>query len=56
MIKPCKCKHTYQDEVHGKGMRVHTIARDETERCTVCGPKARSDQRLELHAKEFKQK
>lgn len=35
----CGCKHEFQDEQHGKGIRVHNIIAKETNkaRCTVCG-------------------
>lgn len=37
----CKCKHEYQDEKYGKGVRVHNMALkkngDPKWRCTVCG-------------------
>lgn len=33
----CSCKHKYQDEKHGKGMRIHNPTKDENVfRCTVC--------------------
>lgn len=41
-ILPCTCKHDFQDEQYGKGMRLHRVVtragafgRTE-ERCTVC--------------------
>lgn len=41
MIKPCDCKHTYQDKKYGKGNRVHnevvTKSGKPEHRCTVCG-------------------
>ena len=43
MIKLCTCEHEYQDEKYGKGMRVHTPAKNKSDkgriepRCTVCG-------------------
>ena len=49
MIQQCKCKHPVQDELHGKQMRVHTESKDGL-RCTICGPKARSHARLDIHA------
>ena len=40
-IMACSCKHEYQDQIHGKGMRVHNPASKKpvgiTWRCTVCG-------------------
>ena len=41
MIKPCTCKHEYQDKRYGKNMRVHNIAVSKVKggvayRCTVC--------------------
>jgi hypothetical protein len=44
----CKCKHEYQDNAYGKGMRVHNRTANTTSknkdagatwiyRCTVCG-------------------
>jgi len=52
MIAQCNCKHAVQDELHGKGMRVHTEDNKKQIHCTVCGPKSRWEQRLDLHAKE----
>lgn len=37
MILTCKCKHEFQDRVHGKGKRVHNLTVKELGRCTVCG-------------------
>lgn len=38
-VRPCRCRHEFQDEVYGKGMRVHRAARKEGDwRCTVCFP------------------
>jgi hypothetical protein len=38
MIKPCTCKHPFQDKRHGKGKRVHNEAgKQGGSRCTVCG-------------------
>lgn len=56
MIKKCdgnfgkSCVSDYQDKLYGKGIRVHTTAKDGTHRCTVCGPSSRKQQRLKLHA------
>lgn len=41
LIKPCSCKHEYQDQTYGKNMRVHNQAKGKnpgevTWRCTVC--------------------
>lgn len=37
MIHKCNCKHEYQDEKYGPGMRVHVATtKDGTWRCTVC--------------------
>jgi hypothetical protein len=41
-VKPCKCKHDYQDKMYGKGNRVHNFARNANNksggwRCSVCG-------------------
>jgi hypothetical protein len=39
-IAPCNCKHEYQDEKYGKGMRVFTPKMPSGKlagwRCTVC--------------------
>lgn len=35
-IKRCECEHKYQDEVHGKGLRVHTKKVNGKYVCTVC--------------------
>ena len=52
-IKQCKCKHAAQDELHGKGNRVHTTDKEGQDRCTVCGPQALKQERLVLHAKNW---
>ena len=52
MIAKCNCKHAVQDELHGKGMRVHTEDNKKQIHCTVCGPKSRWEQRLDLHVKQ----
>jgi hypothetical protein len=38
-IVKCTCKHEFQDETYGKGMRVYNPAGDKQSggRCTVCG-------------------
>ena len=37
-IRKCTCKHEYQDERYGKGMRLYNkIGKDKGWRCTVCG-------------------
>lgn len=40
-IKPCGCKHPFQDKRYGKGNRVHNFAlklgANGGWRCTVCG-------------------
>jgi hypothetical protein len=36
-IQSCDCKHKFQDERYGKGMRVHNVTSDGGARCTVCG-------------------
>lgn len=38
----CNCKHEFQDETYGKGMRLHNVSQkkgDKTlrKKCTVCG-------------------
>lgn len=43
MILKCTCKHQYQDDKYGQGMRVFNIIppkkgiSQESYRCTVCG-------------------
>jgi hypothetical protein len=44
MIKKCTCKHEYQDEKYGKGLRVHNECvsirtNGKAWSCTVCGTK-----------------
>jgi hypothetical protein len=53
VIKPCSCKSVYQDNMYGKGMRVHNIKKDKTETCTVCQP-GRRELRLKAHAANHK--
>ena len=42
-IKPCSCKHAYQDKLYGKGQRVFNQCKGKDGatkslyRCTVCG-------------------
>jgi len=36
MIAKCDCKHEGQDELHGKGNRVHNPKAKDEIRCTVC--------------------
>ncbi len=41
MVKKCDCKHEGQDELHGKGNRVHNETKKGKDsakmyRCTVC--------------------
>ena len=37
-VKPCDCKHEFQDKEYGKGMRVHSLGADgKSATCTVCG-------------------
>jgi hypothetical protein len=37
-VKRCDCKHAYQDEKYGHGMRVHNLKKDgDKANCTVCG-------------------
>lgn len=35
-ILRCTCKHEYQDKIHGRGLRVHTMKADKKYVCTVC--------------------
>jgi len=37
-VMGCDCKHPYQDQKHGAGMRVHNPDKDGYT-CTVCGRK-----------------
>lgn len=34
-VRPCTCKHEFQDREYGRGMRVHNLGKDKA-RCTVC--------------------
>jgi hypothetical protein len=41
-ILPCSCKHDAQDQMYGKGQRVHNPCGAKNKgqvRCTVCGTK-----------------
>ncbi len=45
IVLPCTCSHAFQDERHGKGMRVHNpTVKEGRARCTVC--KAEHDVRV----------
>lgn len=35
-IRKCNCEHKTQDELHGKGNRVHNPTAKGKLRCTVC--------------------
>lgn len=35
-ILPCSCRHQFQDNRYGYGLRLHNIMRDGGRRCTVC--------------------
>lgn len=43
MILECNCKHEFQDQTYGQGLRVHTHSgkkdQDSIYYCTVCGDK-----------------
>lgn len=42
VIKPCTCKHEFQDKRYGQGQRVFNLCinpKDGNARCTVCGKK-----------------
>lgn len=44
ILKPCSCKHEYQDKKYGLGIRVHNVGGSKdikTKICTVCGNKAK---------------
>jgi len=36
-VMPCSCKHAYQDQKYGPGMRLWNFAKKAGWRCTVCG-------------------
>jgi len=38
-ILPCDCEHSYQDQIYGKGKRVHNEGKEKKVTCTVCGKK-----------------
>jgi len=46
-IAPCTCRHEYQDEKYGKGMRVFNPRMPSGKlggwRCTVCGRETSAD-------------
>jgi len=35
-VHTCTCRHEYQDEKYGKGMRVCCVMANGQKRCTVC--------------------
>lgn len=38
VTRKCSCVHPYQDQIYGKGMRLHNPAKKMTGlRCSVCG-------------------
>lgn len=40
-IMRCNCEHAVQDEIYGKGMRVHNVSKSGRAVCTVCVPNYR---------------
>lgn len=38
-IMRCTCTHEFQDQVYGKGMRVHNVSKTGYAACTVCTPR-----------------
>jgi len=38
-IMACTCRHEYQDQRYGTGMRVHNPLKENKWGCTVCGTK-----------------
>lgn len=53
--RACKCKHTYQDEVYGKGVRVFNYAGGSW-RCTVCSHEIKASDTEVKGAKSEKDK
>ena len=52
MIRVCTCKHSWQDETYGPGMRVHNKC-SKGWRCTVCSNvKTEDHQGMEARAAE----
>lgn len=51
IVKKCTCENVFQDATYGTSLRLHNINSKKEELCTVCGPKAHWQQRLDLHAK-----
>ena len=52
MLAKCTCKHEYQDEIFGKGVRFHNLApspkgntKAKFMRCTVCGKETPIEQK-----------
>lgn len=42
IVLKCTCKHDFQDQEYGKGMRLHNISEVKKEAyCTVCSPSGR---------------
>jgi len=44
VVLQCTCKHDFQDQIYGKGMRLHNVSqggtgKDKVAYCTVCSPK-----------------
>jgi len=60
VIKRCNCKSKYQDSVHGKDLRVHTVGSDKSGtqsiNCTICGPSPKSISRLVSHGRVHNKK
>lgn len=50
MVKKCVCKHEVQDELYGKGNRLHVTDKKGVDHCTVCGGDSANIKRLKTHA------
>lgn len=53
MIKSCTCKDTFQDNLYGKGNRVHTEGTKGQQHCTKCGPPPAWQARLKSHVGQY---
>jgi len=42
-ILKCTCTHEFQDEIYGKGMRLHNVNTKGQAFCTVCCPNHRQN-------------
>lgn len=52
-FKMCGCAHEFQDQTHGKNVRVASESKDGMIRCSVCSGPTRKIERVRQHAAQM---